>query len=372
MKRKKWLNLFVLAGLFALLAGCPGGKSKDSKKTKVSKGGSEIVAKVGEIEISLEEFEKHINQQNRLVRTRYKSLEQKKKLLESMVEREAMVLEAKRLKLDQDPEVVRGLKKILARHLVNQEFNQKRAKQINISDDEIKKYYEENSDRYHSPAKVRVHKIVFLAPKTDSKLREEAKKKARDVLAKLKANPQDRRLFIQLAREKSEDLAAKRIGGDTNFKTKTQMEAEYGKVFAEAAFALKQTNEISEIIDDDKGFYIIRQSGKQPPIDLALEKVKEQIRTTLFARARGETYKAFVEDMKKKAGVSIYADVVEKAKVDLSDMPKFPRRDKPGHMVKGKNPGPLKGPIKRPGVKTGIVPPKAKIKIQPPAPKPSK
>jgi hypothetical protein len=318
------------------------------------------VAKVGEVSISLNDFEEQINQQNPLVRSRYKSVDQKKKLLDSLVEREAMVLEAKRMGLDKDQEVIQGYKKILARHLVNMEFNQKRVKEIEISDEVIDKYYNENIDRYRAPDKVRIHQIFLAAPASDKKKRKEAQQKAADLLKQLKDKDkqQDRRVFLQLARQHSDDEATKRVGGDTNFKTRAQLEETYGKAFADAAFALKQANDVSGVIPDPKGFYILRLSGKQAAIDLPLERVKGQIRTTLFARARGEAYRAFVEEVKNKVGVQVFEDAVENAKVDLTqaptDAPPGPFRQPPG-------PGrPMISPAKRPPgapAPRGVVPP---------------
>ncbi len=361
---RKLASLAIMLGLCGWLIGCRGGGAEhnNDKNVKTSAGSSEVVARVGDVTITLEHFESYINQQNRLVRARYKSMEQKKKLLQSLVEREAMVLEAKRLGLDKDPNVVRGLKKILARQLVNEEFNKKLAKQIEISEEQIKSFYDENHDRYHAPEKVRVHKIFIKGSKSDSQARKQARAKAKKLLAQLKAKPQDRRLFIQLARENSDDVATRPIGGDTNFKTREQLVQGYGKVFAEAAFGLAKTNDISGVIEDEKGFYILRQSGKQPPIDLPLDKVKQQIHTTLFARARGESYKAFVDAVKKKASVNIFANVLDKAKVDLSDVPGSPGRGMPNAFSKPPAHGML--PVNRTGKpkilklpRKGVVPP---------------
>ena len=322
MANGKVLKWLALAGILVLAFGCS--KGEQGKPSGGSAGGSdsgELVAKVGDVTISLTDFEGQINQQNPLVRSRYKSLDQKKKLLSALVEREAMVLEARRLGLDKDPEVIRGYKKILARHLVNIEFNKKRVKEIEIDDEAIEKYYNENIDRYRAPDKVRIHQIFLAAPASDKKKRAAARKKAADLLKQLKAKAKDRRVFLQLARQHSEDEATKRVGGDTNFKTRAQLEEAYGKAFADAGFALKQANDMSGIVQDPKGFYLLRLSGKQAAIDLPLERVKGQIRTTLFARARGEAYQAFVDEVKNKVGVQIFEEAVENAKVDLSQAP---------------------------------------------------
>jgi len=349
MIRGKVLKWLVLMAIPALVAGCPAGeKGKPSGGQSGGSSGSdsgEVVAKVGEVSISLKDFEEQINQQNPLVRSRYQSLDQKKKLLDALVEREAMVLEAQRLGLDKDPEVIRGYKKILARHLVNMEFNQKRVKEIEITDETIDQYYKENIDRYHAPDKVRIHQIFLAAPASDKKKRAEARKKATDLLKQLKAKQTDRRVFLQLARQHSDDEATKNVGGDTNFKTRAQLEENYGKAFADAAIALKQANDLSDIISDPKGFYILRLSGKQAAIDLPLERVKGQIRTTLFARARGEAYRTFVDEVKKKVGVEVFDDKVENAKVDMSQAPTRPG---PGPMVPPRPRKPIVSPPGRP------------------------
>jgi peptidyl-prolyl cis-trans isomerase C len=369
MTRGKLLKWLVMMAIPVLVAGCP--KGEEGKPSGGQQGGSsdssELVAKVGEVSISLNDFEQQINQQNPLVRSRYKSLDQKKKLLDALVEREAMVLEARRLGLDKDPEVIRGYKKILARHLVNMEFNQKRVKEIEITNETIEQYYKENIDRYHAPDKVRIHQIFLAAPASDKKKRAAARKQAADLLKQLKAKKTDRRVFLQLARQHSNDEATKRVGGDTNFKTRAQLEEIYGKAFADAAFGLKQANDLSGIIKDPKGFYLLRLSGKQAAIDLPLERVKGQIRTTLFARARGEAYRAFVEEVKNKVGVEIFEDKVENAKVDLSQAPTRPG---PGRMVQP--PRPRKPGVSPPGRPPGarsprIVTPPSKVKNPVPA-----
>lgn len=363
MKIAKRITLLALFLILAGFSGCGGKSDKGSGKTstKTPENQGQAVAKVGDEVITLDEFEAQINQQNPLVRSRYKSPDHKRKLLESLVEREAMVQEARRLGLDKDPDVVQGLKKILARHLVNVEFNQKRVKEISITDEEIERYYQENQDRYHAPEKIRVHQIFFAGASNDAKARREARKRASEVLKKLKADPKDRRLFLKMARENSEDEATKRVGGDTNFRTKEQLAESYGKDFAETAFSLKQANDLSDIVEGEKGFYIMRLSGSQAAIDLPLDKVKGQIRTTLFARARGDAYKAYVQEVKDKIGVQVFADIVEKAKVDLETAPGSDGLQRPaGPMPPGIQGGPQAPAGKRPPKLS--LPPGVKVK----------
>lgn len=356
-----WWGGFILCGVLVGLGGCdeqrdaePAAKGgdqatgprSDQKDDRAAAG--EIVAKVGDSIITLADFEAQLNQQNPLIRARYKSIEQKKKLLDNLVQREAMVLEAKRLGLDEDPEVIRNYKKILARHLVNQEFNKKRVKDIQISDAAIQQYYEQNHERYHSPEKVRVHLIFIEGPRSQPEKRAAARAEARQLLTKLEADPNDRRLFLELARKHSDDEKSAKIGGDTNFRTQAQLEERYGPKVAEVAFGLKKARDLSGIVETDGGFYLLRQSGRQSAIDLPLEKVAGQIKTTLFARARGEAYKAFVEEIEKQVGVEIYDDVISKAEVDTSGSPAM-RRPFPGAARPSGQAGrPGRMPVRRP------------------------
>jgi len=328
------------------LAGCPsdggsGGAPADKAVGgSVAAGSGEVVARVGDVTITLAEFEEQLNQQNPLIRARYNSLEQKKKLLDSLVEREAMVLEARRLGLEQDPEMLRGYKKILARHLVNTEFNNKVVKSLDIPEADLQKYYDENRERYNAPEKVRLYLIFLDASSADAAKRKAARAKAAELHAKLKAAPTDRRLFLETARESSADKLTSQVGGDTNFKTRDQLVQLYGAAVADAGFALKAANDLAPVIETDKGLFLVRQAGRQAALDLPLEKVKGQIRTTLFAKARGDAYKAWVDGVKTQSGVQVFDEVLSKAKVDtagaagaggLAPPPReLPRPGKPG------------------------------------------
>ncbi|HSA22820.1 MAG TPA: peptidyl-prolyl cis-trans isomerase, partial [Myxococcota bacterium] len=309
------------------LAGCPGGGGSGGAAAGKAggeggaAGSGEVVARVGDVTITLAEFEDQLNQQNPLIRARYNSLEQKKKLLDSLVEREAMVLEARRLGLEQDPDMQRGYKKILARHLVNTEFNGKVVKDLDVPEAELQKYYDENRERYNAPEKVRLYLIFLEAPAADAAKRKAAKAKAAELHTKLKAAPTDRRLFLELAREQSADKLTSQVGGDTNFKTHDQLVELYGAPVADAGFALKAANDLASVLETDKGLFLLRQAGRQAALDLPLEKVKGQIRTTLFAKARGDAYKAWVDGVKTKSGVQVFDEVLSKAKVDTAGAP---------------------------------------------------
>jgi parvulin-like peptidyl-prolyl isomerase len=85
---------------------------------------------------------------------------------------------------------------------------------------------------------------------TDDKVNTDAKKKAEDVLAQVKANPDQ---FAELAKKYSQDEQSAKQGGDLGKFGKGKMVPEFEK----AAFAL-QPGQISEIVKTEYGYHIIK------------------------------------------------------------------------------------------------------------------
>ena len=83
-----------------------------------------------------------------------------------------------------------------------------------------------------------------------------ARKQAEEILAKVKANPND---FAKLARENSKDPGSAAQGGDLGFFGRGMMV----KPFEETAYRLN-AGEISDVVETDFGFHIIRVTEIKP------------------------------------------------------------------------------------------------------------
>ncbi len=96
-------------------------------------------------------------------------------------------------------------------------------------------------------------------------------KKIDDIRAKLKSG-QD---FESLARTYSEDPSGPK-GGDLGYIRTGQVL----KPFEDALFALKP-GEISDVVETNVGFHLIKASDRKPETTIPFEKVKDQLRTAL-------------------------------------------------------------------------------------------
>src|SRR5690349_10862513 len=201
--RKTGFILFTFATLClgALMhAACKDGKSHASN----SKDDGEVLAKVDDVTITVGDFAERINKQSPYVRARYTSLERKKEFLDNLVRFEVLAKEAQRRGLDKDPEVVRTMKQVMIQKLLKDEFDKQ--KMEDISDAEVKKYWDEHNDEFNKPEEVRVSSILVKDAAT-----------AKKVMADPRVKGVDNQQFRNLVAEYSQDLATKERGGDLRY-----------------------------------------------------------------------------------------------------------------------------------------------------------
>src|SRR5688572_46467 len=208
----------VLGGAFALsttaFVACKSEKKSaeagESKPAKLPPGLpgqseqelAEPVATIDGYKITVAELQDRINKQSPYVRARYNSLEQKKEFLDTIIRFEVLAREAKKRGYDEDPEVVRTMKQVMIQRLLKEEF-ESRVKPEDISEEEMKKYFDGHLSDYNKPEEVRVSAII---------VKDKAKADKAAAEAKAPAN-QDNKAFRDLVDKYSEDADSKSRGG---------------------------------------------------------------------------------------------------------------------------------------------------------------
>jgi peptidyl-prolyl cis-trans isomerase C len=174
---------------------------------------------------------------------------------------------------------------------------------INITDADVKKFYDDtnNTAKFEQPEMVRASHILLTTkdPKTDQELpqaEKDAKRKKMEGLLKRAKAGED---FAKLAKEYSEDPGSKDKGGEYTF-PKGQMMPE----FESTAFALKP-NEISDIITTPFGFHIIKLSEHIPAKKVAFDKVAPRIKNHLAQQEVAQLAPDFLAKLRKDADVKI-------------------------------------------------------------------
>jgi len=144
------------------------------------------------------------------------------------------------------------------------------ASQVNVSDADIKSYYDQNIKHFQDEEQRRASHILIAVNKDASEAdKAAAKAKAEKLLATLRQHPDQ---FAELARENSDDPGSAAQGGDLDFFGRGMMV----KAFEDEAFKLKQ-GEISDLVPSEFGYHIIKVTAIKPASTRPLDQVKEQI-----------------------------------------------------------------------------------------------
>lgn len=182
----------------------------------------------------------------------------------------------------------------------------KYADKLNVTDEEIKARYDRDKERiYTHPAKVRASHILILSKESDDpEKREAALAKANEVLELAKKDDAD---FAALAREHSEG-PSKTEGGDLGFFPRTGAMVE---PFAAAAFGLKK-GEISDVVETQFGFHVIKVTDRKEEEVVSLEAAKSAIKRELRMEKIGELRETLLAELRESAKIE-YAEGVEAA-----------------------------------------------------------
>jgi peptidyl-prolyl cis-trans isomerase D len=157
------------------------------------------------------------------------------------------------------------------------------AAQIEVPEAEVRDSYEKNQSRYGEGEQRRASHILFTVGDNGSaKDKAGARKLADETLAKLRKSSND---FARLARELSKDPGSAANGGDLGLFGHGMMV----KPFEDVAFKLK-AGEISDVVETDFGFHIIRVTEIKPAQTRPFDEVKPQILAELRRDKAGKRY----------------------------------------------------------------------------------
>lgn len=330
---------FSLVALTSALAGCPeplaGGSAsfaQGSARPAPQPGQGEPLAKIGDLVLTTGDIEQRLNAQSPFVRARYQTDDRKKEFLENQVRFEVLAKEAFRRGYDQDPEVMDSLKKILVQKLTREEFDG-RVSLKDITDDQIKAYYDSHLADYNKPEMVRASHIFvrFGDDKAKSQARaEEAQKQAADP-----KKVEDREAFKELVLKYSDDDGSKRNAGDLRYLSAKELEERFGKAAKDAVWAAAEMNQVTAVVEGKEGFHVFKRTGSRKPIERSLEQVKNQIRNVLYREKRTESFHEFVEGLEKELGVVLYEERLKDVKVEAGGAPPAAAGGHGGHAGHG-------------------------------------
>ena len=155
---------------------------------------------------------------------------------------------------------------------------------------DVAKFHEDNAARFTAPEERRASHILVNAPKDQPAAeREKARKKAEELLAQVRKAPAS---FGEVARKHSQDPGSAERGGDLDFFARGAMV----KPFEDKAFSMK-AGEISDLVETDFGYHIIRldavRGGQKKPLAEVRDEIEQTLRTQQAQKRFAEAAEQF-------------------------------------------------------------------------------
>lgn len=246
--------------------------------------GRRVVARVNQVELTFDDF-----------KVRLGMLEQERgpippdrygEILRALVREEILFQAAAAQQVDQEARV-RQRMEVARRQVVIEELLRRKMETLSqVTDEDIKKAYEENKPLLTTETVGASHIMVKTAAEAEA------------IRAELTAG----KPFAELAKEKSQDTGSAEKGGELGILIRGQTEAE----FETAAFALKD-GEISGVVKTQYGFHIIK-GGPHGAIVQPYDEVKEKLREMLAKQKQRDGLMMTMLEFEQRATTELFED----------------------------------------------------------------
>ncbi len=177
---------------------------------------------------------------------------------------------------------------------INQLLDTNVSQKITVTEEESKKYYNNNPNLFKQPEQVKAsHILIKVAPDAEESKKNQARKKIETAQKKVRQGED----FSLLAKANSEGPTAQR-DGDLGYFHRGRM----AKPFEDAAFALN-VGEVSGIVETQFGYHLIKVTDKKPARTIPYKEVQPRLEQHL-KKEKGKTeIQGYIENLKKSAKI---------------------------------------------------------------------
>ncbi|HXH75076.1 MAG TPA: peptidylprolyl isomerase [Bacteriovoracaceae bacterium] len=240
----------------------------------------DVIATVNGRAITKKQFEEYHLQNLKFVGQRKIN---KEVSLQDLINRELGIQRAKKQGLDKDPTVIAKQEDILYHAQISKDLEKELGK-ISVSDDELKKYYEENKE-YRT-----AHILYRLRAEPSAEDVKGAYAQSMEIYSQLEKNPDD---FAKFANKYSQTSAAP-VGGDLGFQAPTRLAPEYFE-----AIKGKNIGHITPPVRTQMGYHIIKILGVKnfDQID------KNLYKKIIYDKKRDAILENYFKDLAKSADI---------------------------------------------------------------------
>ena len=207
----------------------------------------------------------------------YRTQEGRAAILEELINRKLFLTEAARDLFEAEPAFRAQLKQVKENLLIRYATDKALAG-VRVSDEEVRRFYEENKDKMNSAGTVNASHILV-----------DSKERAEEIRQKILSGQIS---FEEAARNYSACPSREEGGNLGDFGPGQMVPA-----FEEAAFALA-VGEISQPVQTDFGFHLIRVNSRNAATTPSFEQVREEIRARLLQEKQQAAYTSKINQLR--------------------------------------------------------------------------
>lgn len=231
--------------------------------------------------------------------------------LGELIRVETLAAAARDAGLDKDPQLAEAYTRLLAERYWREEWT-KLAAGTQPSDDEVRAFYDANTDPFREPVRARGAVIYLRYPAAASAAdKAHLRTTAEQVLADSKGLAASEQFFGDLARKFSADPLSARRGGDIGWVVQGASIAQWEPAVVEALFTLETPGQVAPLVEGERGIYLVRlversAGGKKP-----LASVEREIRGRIAADKAQKAQASLMDRLRTRFPVKVNEEALQ-------------------------------------------------------------
>ncbi len=225
------------------------------------------------------------------VRNKLANFNNLKSQVENFGLNELMLLDAEHIGITEEEDIKSQLQQLLERQMLSEVQKRAIEGKVDVSEEEVRAYYEEHTDEFMQPATMEMWEIYV------------EDKNMADRVARMAQNGED---FERLAKKFSEDKFLQKKGGYLGYKQKNRRGAVSRKAFELGS------GKVSDPIKFRSGWAVVKTGEKKDKTLKSYEDASSRARTKLKNQKRSNAREEWENELREKYEVTINHDLVEK------------------------------------------------------------
>lgn len=239
-------------------------------------GQNKVLAVVGGRTITEEDVQRTLMNMGQRAQ-QYNSPQGRQMILDQIINKELVLMDAKKNLLEHDAEFKAELEKLKSELLANF-YVEKFLRDVKVSPDEMKKYYDEHPEEFAGEETVKASHILV-----------ESEEKAQDLLNKIQSGE----MTFEEAAKAFSSCPSGKAGGDLGEFGHGQMVAE----FDQACFTM-EVGAVAGPVKTQFGYHLIRLDAKNPPKAISFEEARGTLEQMLLNQAQQKAYQSKMNQLR--------------------------------------------------------------------------